>query len=83
MDSTELEPLRERIEHVVVLMLENRSFDHLLAYLRHPNEDEYESLSPSDQFSNLDDPGDTRSTRWRAVRVAGTRRATRPIPTTP
>jgi len=30
---------RERIEHVVVLMLENRSFDHLLGYLDHPNDD--------------------------------------------
>ena len=67
MDSTELEPLRERIEHVVVLMLENRSFDHLLGYLRHPNEDEYESLNPSGQFSNLEDPGDARSPRWLAV----------------
>src|SRR5438270_5748601 len=26
-----------RIEHVVVLMLENRSFDHMLGFLRHPN----------------------------------------------
>jgi len=29
--------LRDKIEHVVVLMLENRSFDHLLGYLNHPN----------------------------------------------
>jgi phospholipase C len=28
---------RHRIEHVVVLMLENRSFDHLLGYLEHDN----------------------------------------------
>jgi phospholipase C len=26
------------IEHIVVLMLENRSFDHMLGYLSHPNE---------------------------------------------
>ena len=26
-----------RIEHVVVLMLENRSFDHMLGFLDHPN----------------------------------------------
>jgi phospholipase C len=25
------------IEHVVVLMLENRSFDHLLGYVPHPD----------------------------------------------
>ena len=30
---------RDRIEHVVVLMLENRSFDHLLGYLDHPHGD--------------------------------------------
>jgi phospholipase C len=34
----------ERIEHVIVLMMENRSFDHLLGYLDHPNP----------QFPNLD-----------------------------
>jgi phospholipase C len=27
----------ERIKHVVVLMMENRSFDHLLGYLEHPD----------------------------------------------
>ena len=27
----------ERIEHIVVLMMENRSFDHLLGYLDHPD----------------------------------------------
>jgi phospholipase C len=26
---------RERIEHIIVLMMENRSFDHLLGFLRH------------------------------------------------
>lgn len=28
----------DKIDHIVVLMLENRSFDHLLGYLSHPNE---------------------------------------------
>ncbi len=28
---------RDRIEHVIVLMMENRSFDHLLGYLDHPD----------------------------------------------
>ena len=27
----------ERIEHIIVLMMENRSFDHLLGYLDHPD----------------------------------------------
>jgi phospholipase C len=30
---------RERIRHVIVLMMENRSFDHLLGYLDHPDPD--------------------------------------------
>ena len=42
----------ERIEHVVVLMLENRSFDHLLGYLDHPCE-RFTSLRDSD-FYNQD-----------------------------
>jgi phospholipase C len=36
-ESAGARPRRERIEHVVVLMLENRSFDHLLGYLDHPD----------------------------------------------
>jgi phospholipase C len=34
----------ERIEHIIVLMMENRSFDHLLGYLDHPDS----------RFPNLD-----------------------------
>jgi phospholipase C len=30
--------LPNQIEHVIVLMLENRSFDHMLGYLNHPDE---------------------------------------------
>ena len=33
--------VRERIQHVVVLMLENRSFDHMLGFLQHPHPDDY------------------------------------------
>jgi phospholipase C len=37
----------ERIEHIVVLMLENRSFDHMLGYLRlESGRDEIEGLRP-------------------------------------
>ncbi|NJC98125.1 MAG: hypothetical protein FIB03_17615 [Anaerolineae bacterium] len=28
----------QKIEHVVVLMLENRSFDNLLGWLKHPDD---------------------------------------------
>src|SRR3954454_18586037 len=31
--------VRERIDHVIVLMLENRSFDHMLGFLAHPYPD--------------------------------------------
>ena len=30
---------KERIEHIIVLMMENRSFDHLLGFLPHPDPD--------------------------------------------
>jgi phospholipase C len=33
------------IEHVIVLALENRSFDHMLGYLDHPKPDEFDGLS--------------------------------------
>jgi phospholipase C len=41
------------IEHVVVLCLENRSFDHLLGYLRHPNET-FEGLLHGGPYGNPD-----------------------------
>ncbi|MBA3268211.1 MAG: alkaline phosphatase family protein [Acidimicrobiia bacterium] len=34
-----------RIDHVVVLMLENRSFDNLLGFLEHPKADEFDGLT--------------------------------------
>jgi phospholipase C len=36
-DEARVGEYRDRIEHVVVLMLENRSFDHLLGFLDHPD----------------------------------------------
>jgi phospholipase C len=37
----------ERIEHIVVLMLENRSFDHMLGYLRlEAGREDIEGLQP-------------------------------------
>lgn len=38
-DESKLERLRSRAEHVIVVMFENRSFDHLLGLLDHPNLD--------------------------------------------
>jgi hypothetical protein len=52
-----LETARERARHVIVLMLENRSFDHLLGLLDHPSSD-FENVRPG-EFPNpydLDDP---------------------------
>ena len=54
MTPIDIDVLRQRIEHVVVVMLENRSFDHVLGYLDHPNA-QYERLSPTTEFSNLED----------------------------
>ena len=48
---------RERIEHVVVLMLENRSFDHMLGFLSHPD---LPPLTPG-AFANPVDPADQAS----------------------
>jgi phospholipase C len=45
---------RERIEHVVVLMLENRSFDHLFGFLDHPAGDAFPGLRGK-QFPNPHD----------------------------
>jgi phospholipase C len=33
--------LRDRVQHVVLLMLENRSFDHMLGFLEHPYPDDF------------------------------------------
>src|SRR5664279_152024 len=40
-----------RIEHVIVLMLENRSFDHLLGYLDHPDPDHYDGLGSGEHLT--------------------------------
>src|SRR6266480_2007618 len=42
----------QRIEHIVVLMLENRSFDHMLGYLRlEGGRDDVDGLRPEMQNS--------------------------------
>lgn len=47
---------RDRIRHIIVLMLENRSFDHLLGYLQHEDPD-YPRLDHLDVSCPVD-PGD-------------------------
>jgi phospholipase C len=44
------------VEHVVVLMLENRSFDHALGFLRHPAGDGFDGLRPG-AHHNCDSEG--------------------------
>ena len=61
----------EGIEHVVVLMLENRSFDHMLGLLDHPSPDFPRIDVEADDFSNPADPTDAHSTRVRASADAG------------
>jgi phospholipase C len=54
----------ERIEHVVVLMLENRSFDHMLGYLSlDGGRDEVDGRRPG--MANDHGGGAIRSTIWR------------------
>jgi phospholipase C len=62
----DIDVLRQRIEHVVVVMLENRSFDHMLGYLNHSSA-EYERLTPTHEFSNFENPLDPNSRRWPAT----------------
>lgn len=52
---------KAHVDHVVVLMLENRSFDHMLGFLA-PHDDRYEQLDP-DVHYNLLDPRDASSLR--------------------
>lgn len=54
------------VEHVVVLMLENRSFDHLLGYLRHPDP-KFDGLLGDGDFTN---PGWARGSRVAASPTA-------------
>jgi phospholipase C len=58
---------RERIEHVIVLMLENRSFDHLLGYLDHPDP-RYPNLARLDPPASC--PADPANPRGRTVRTS-------------
>jgi len=47
------------IAHVVVLMLENRSFDHLLGYVQHPDPEAFDGLLGAGPFTNPDRAGGT------------------------
>lgn len=55
----QLELARDRAQHVIVLMLENRSFDHMLGFLDHPN-DKWDPLQADDLPNAYDvrQPGD-------------------------
>ena len=44
----ELGRARDRAQHVIVLMLENRSFDHMLGFLDHTPHPKWEPLQPGD-----------------------------------
>jgi len=49
------------IEHVIVLMLENRSFDHMLGFLKKANPDIRGCLPNEEKCSNPKDPADPNS----------------------
>lgn len=57
-----------RIKHVIVLMLENRSFDHLFGFVQPPAGQQLEGLSG--QESNLFDPSKPESPTNRRFRVS-------------
>ena len=40
------------IDHVIVLVLENRSFDHLLGYLNHPRPEDFDGLARGGPYAN-------------------------------
>ncbi len=47
LSEAEMKKARERAKHVIVLMLENRSFDHMLGFLDHPFPDRFKGLRHS------------------------------------
>lgn len=51
------QPGVQELRHVIVLMLENRSFDHLLGYLDHPSPD-FDGIPPPAGFGVPRDPDD-------------------------
>jgi phospholipase C len=55
------ESLRERVNHIVVVMMENRSFDHMLGYLALPR---WRLGEPSDPGSMVDGIDEQRAVRW-------------------
>lgn len=62
MTDRQLGSARKRIDHLIVLMLENRSFDHMFGYLNHPSP-VYERLEEGDRrFPNPDDNTDPAGT---------------------
>ena len=47
-------PGDERLRHVIVVMLENRSFDHLLGYLEHPAGSTFDGIRPGADTNPVD-----------------------------
>jgi phospholipase C len=60
-------PAADGVRHVVVLMLENRSFDHMLGLLDHPSPDFPRIRVDSDEFANPVDPTKMRSAEVRVT----------------
>jgi phospholipase C len=56
--------IRDRVEHIVVVMMENRSFDHMLGYLRLP---QWQLGDPSDPESMIDGIDGTHKVTWDGV----------------
>ena len=59
-----------RVEHVIVLVLENRSFDHLLGFLDHPSGD-FDGVGRRAGTGNYLRPRDTKGTWYPATDTGG------------
>lgn len=60
-EETSVESLANRIKHVIVLMLENRSFDHMLGFLKQQNKEIQGCLPNEPGCSNSFKPNDPSS----------------------
>jgi hypothetical protein len=68
---------QDRVDHIVVLMLENRSFDHMLGYLKPEQPRVAHRLNPKTSFIARSPTRllDTRAGPWPSYNVSGKSRA--------
>jgi len=63
-------PGLDKLQHIVVLMMENRSFDHMLGSLK-AVDTRIDGITPADPYGNPDTTGrPSNRSRWRSFRAA-------------